>query len=54
MFFLLAKGRNAEYIAEQLVVSPATVKSHIYHIYRKLGINSQQHLMNIVDDVAAE
>lgn len=54
VFFLLAKGRNAEYIAEQLVVSPATVKSHIYHIYRKLGINSQQHLMNIVDDVAAE
>ena len=50
VFFLLAKGRNAEYIAEQLVVSPATVKSHIYHIYRKLGINSQQHLMNIVDE----
>lgn len=54
VFFLLAKGRNAEYIAEQLVVSPATVKSHIYHIYRKLGINSQQHLMNIVDDCDVE
>lgn len=54
VFFLLAKGRNAEYIAEQLVVSPATVKSHIYHIYRKLGINSQQHLMNIVDDCEEE
>lgn len=52
VFCLLAKGRNAEYIAERLVVSPATVKSHIYHIYRKLGINSQQRLMNIVDDEA--
>lgn len=50
VFYLLAKGRNAEYISQQLVVSSATVKSHIYHIYRKLGINSQQHLMTIVDD----
>ena len=50
VFYLLAKGRNAEYISEQLVVSNATVKSHIYHIYRKLGINSQQRLMTIVDD----
>lgn len=50
VFYLLAKGRNAEYISQQLVVSSATVKSHIYHIYRKLGINSQQRLMTIVDD----
>ncbi|MEG0375860.1 MAG: LuxR C-terminal-related transcriptional regulator [Raoultibacter sp.] len=50
VFYLLAKGRNAEYIGNQLVVSSATVKSHIYHIYRKLGINSQQRLMTIVDD----
>jgi DNA-binding CsgD family transcriptional regulator len=51
VFILLAKGRNAEHISERLFVSPATVKSHIYHIYRKLGINSQQRLMNVVDEV---
>jgi DNA-binding CsgD family transcriptional regulator len=51
VFILLAKGRNAEYIGERLFVSPATVKSHIYHIYRKLGINSQQRLMNVVEEV---
>lgn len=50
VFHLLAKGRNAEYIARNLVVSTATVKSHIYHIYRKLDVRSQQHLMNIVDE----
>ena len=49
MFPLLAKGRNAAYIAENLGVSPATVKSHIYHIYQKLGVNSQQNLIDIVD-----
>ncbi|WP_165172730.1 helix-turn-helix transcriptional regulator [Adlercreutzia sp. ZJ242] len=50
VLILLARGRNAEYIAGALTVSPATVKSHIYHIYRKLGINSQQRLMDIVDE----
>lgn len=54
VFLILAKGRNAGYISNQLVVSSATVKSHIYHIYRKLGINSQQHLMNIVDDMEVD
>ena len=50
MFALLAKGRNAEYIAGQLMVTPATIKSHIYHIYQKLGVNSQQRLMDLVDE----
>ena len=50
VFTFLARGRNAEYIANQLVVSPATVKSHIYHIYQKLGVNSQQRLMDLVED----
>lgn len=54
VFHLLAKGRNAEYIARNLVVSTATVKSHIYHIYRKLDVRSQQHLMDIVDDETVE
>lgn len=49
-FALLAKGRNAEYIAGQLMVTPATIKSHIYHIYQKLGVNSQQRLMDLVDE----
>ncbi len=51
---LLAKGRNAEHIARVLVLSIATVKSHIYHIYRKMDVNSQQHLMDIVDEPAEE
>ena len=46
----LAKGRNAAYIQEALVVSPHTVKSHIYNVYRKLDIHSQQKLMDFVED----
>ncbi|MCI8467952.1 MAG: helix-turn-helix transcriptional regulator [Eggerthellaceae bacterium] len=44
----LAKGRNASWIQEELTISPHTVKSHIYNIYRKLDIHSQQKVMDFV------
>ena len=50
----LAKGRNAAYIQEELVISPHTVKSHIYNIYRKLDIHSQQKLMDFVEEFPLE
>lgn len=46
----LAKGRNAAWIVEELTISPHTVKSHIYNIYRKLDIHSQQKLMSFVEE----
>lgn len=45
----LAKGRNAHYIAEQLFISEGTVKSHIARIYRKMGIHTQQELLDITE-----
>ena len=49
IFTLLAKGRNAKFIQEELCISSSTVKTHIYRIYRKMGINSQQRLIDMVD-----
>ena len=46
----LARGRNAAYLQEKLCISPHTVKSHIYSIYRKLDIHSQQKLMDFIED----
>ncbi len=46
----LARGRNASWIQEELVISPHTAKSHIYNIYRKLDIHSQQKLMSFVEE----
>ena len=46
----LATGRNAAYIQNKLPISPHTVKSHIYSIYRKTDIHSQQSLMDFVED----
>lgn len=50
---LLGRGRTAHVIGQTLGMSDATVKTHIAHIYRKLGINSQQSLLDIVEGHAA-
>ncbi|MSA60868.1 hypothetical protein GKE55_03355 [Gordonibacter pamelaeae] len=35
--------------ADELNISAYTAKTHVYHIYQKMGINSQQELISIVD-----
>lgn len=50
VFLMLARGRNAKVIQEELCISASTVKTHIYRIYRKMGINSQQLLIDTVDN----
>jgi DNA-binding CsgD family transcriptional regulator len=49
VFELLAKGRNAEFIHNELMISIYTAKTHGYRIYRKLCVNSQQELIDLVD-----
>jgi DNA-binding CsgD family transcriptional regulator len=49
VFALLAKGRNAEHISKSLLISTHTVKTHIYRIYRKLEVNTQQELIDKID-----
>lgn len=46
VFTYLTRGRNADYIANKLVVSPNTVRTHIASIYRKIGIHTQQELLD--------
>ena len=38
-----------EEIAEALIVSESTVKAHLSHVYRKLGIHSKQELIALID-----
>lgn len=47
----LAQGRTQSVIAQKLVIGEGTVHSHIMHIYQKLGIHSQQELIELVSQV---
>lgn len=45
----VAKGYNAEHIGTDLYVSSNTIKSHLYHIYAKLDVHTQQEVIRLVD-----
>jgi DNA-binding CsgD family transcriptional regulator len=49
VFAYLVKGRNAAFIANDLVVSEHTVKAHIHRIYQKMKVHSQQDLIGLVE-----
>ena len=51
---LLGRGRNGHYIADTLVVSYNTVKTHVARIYAKLGVHSQQELIDLVESTVAD
>ena len=44
----MARGRSGAYIAEHLVISQNTVKTHVKHIYAKLDAHSQQDVVDLV------
>ena len=46
---LLARGRNAGYIQDTLFISYNTVTTHRKHIYQKMGIHSQQELLDLIE-----
>ena len=47
VFVLLAHGRNGRDIMDHLIISRNTAKSHIKHIYSKLGVHSHQELIDL-------
>lgn len=49
-----ARGRGAKYIAEQLSISPETVRTHQKRIYDKLSVHSKEELLDRIEACAAE
>ena len=47
---LFAKGRNLEYIKDELCLSKSTVSTHRQHIYQKLGVHSLQEMLDLIQD----
>ncbi len=50
VLLLLVRGFNAGSIGTYLSLSRNTTKTHIQHIYDKIGINSQQELLRIIEE----
>lgn len=45
---LLARGRSQPFIAQELCIARGTVHAHVARIYAKVGVNSQDALINAV------
>ena len=46
---LLARGRSASYVAQELGLSTNTVRGYVQAIYAKLGVHSKQELIDLVE-----
>lgn len=47
---LLVRGYSTERIGKDLHISYHTVKTHVYHIYQKVGVHAQQELIDLVEE----
>lgn len=45
---LLARGRSLPYIEENLAISHSTARTHVKHIYEKLGVTDRQQLHDLI------
>lgn len=51
---LIAKGRTARFIADELVISYNTARSHVRHVYEKLDIHSKQEIISLIESIRQE
>lgn len=50
VFELLAYGRDIVFITDKLCISRNTAKTHIRHIYSKVGVSSRQQLLDKINE----
>ena len=46
---LLGRGRNRQFVADELGISLETAKTHATNVYRKVGVHSQQDLLDVIE-----
>lgn len=45
---LLARGRSVPYIERELGITTSTAKTHVRHIYQKIGVHTKQELLDLL------
>lgn len=48
---LLASGRSLPYIQDKLHIATGTAKTHMRHIYEKLGVHERQEFLDLVEGI---
>ena len=51
---LLAEGYSRPFIEKRLYISAGTVKTHTYHIYRKMGLSSRDELISLLKETQGQ
>ena len=51
VLLLLARGYGSTHIANELGISENTVRTHVRHIYEKLGVGGREALIALVDSL---
>jgi len=54
IFYLILQGKNNRLIEKELFISRRTVESHIYNIYKKLGIKNRIQLVRLAVERSKE
>jgi DNA-binding CsgD family transcriptional regulator len=54
IFIYWATGHGSRYIQEKLVISAATVKTHVHHIYEKCGVHSRAEIIALLEGIEEE
>jgi DNA-binding CsgD family transcriptional regulator len=47
IFSMLVRGKNLPAIQRELFIAPGTARTHIKHIYEKLGVHTRQELLGL-------
>jgi DNA-binding NarL/FixJ family response regulator len=47
---LLAYGRDSKYIASTLYITMNTAKTHLKHIYVKMGVSTRQEVLDLIEE----
>lgn len=50
IFILWATGHGSKYIQDTLVISAATVKTHVRHIYEKCGVHNRAEVIALLEN----
>ncbi len=51
ILFLMIKGWSDQRIADELVISYHTIRSHVRHIYTKTEVHNREELLDKINDV---